>query len=133
MYSSVLVAMGGVFLFAGLGFAFVIYTGKALESAAVSARLVKRASIAGEALVVELSDGRVMSVPIDWYPRLAHGTTEELSDWRVATGGQGIHWPRLDEVVSVEGLLAGRRSGESPASLARWLAARGNGRLTPEK
>ena len=80
----------------------------------------------GEAtLSVDLSDGRAISVPLAWYPRLSHGTAEERNDWRLIGGGRGIHWPRLDEDVSVEGLLAGRPSGESQASFKRWLGERG--------
>ena len=73
---------------------------------------------------VELSDGRTISVPIEWYPRLVHGTSEERSKWRLIGRGQGIHWEDLDEDISVEGLLAGRPSGESHLSFRKWLAAR---------
>jgi hypothetical protein len=90
----------------------------------VSTPLAKGVMVTADALVVELSDGRALSVPIAWYPRLAHGHAEERADWRLIGGGQGIHWPRLDEDISVEGLLAGRRSQESPAAFARWLASR---------
>ena len=77
-----------------------------------------------DALIVELVDGRTLSVPIAWYPRLAHGTPAERAEWRFIGRGEGIHWPQLDEDVNVEGLLAGRRSGETQASLQRWLHAR---------
>lgn len=63
-------------------------------------------------------------VPVARYPRLAHGTPSERADWRLIGRGEGIHWPKLDEDISVEGLLTGRRSGESQASLERWLKAR---------
>jgi hypothetical protein len=76
--------------------------------------------VSDEALVVELSDARTISVPLAWYPRLVHGTPQG----RLIGGGHGIHWEDLDEDVSVESLLAGRRSGESQASFARWLEAR---------
>jgi hypothetical protein len=69
-------------------------------------------------------DGRTLTVPLAWYPRLAHGRPEERANWRLIGRGEGIHWPDLDEDISVDGLLAGRRSGESQASLARWLAER---------
>lgn len=78
------------------------------------------------ALTVELSDGRSISVPLAWYPRLVHGTPEELSNWRLVGQGVGIHWPALDEDISVENLLAGRASGESQRSLKRWLSQRGS-------
>jgi len=76
-------------------------------------------------LVVDLSDGRTVSVPIAWYPRLECGTNAERSNWRLIGRGEGIHWPDLDEDISVEGLLAGRASGESQASFQRWLKSRG--------
>jgi hypothetical protein len=78
-----------------------------------------------DALTVELSDGRTISAPIVWYPRLAHGSPAERGRWRLIGGGEGIHWPDLDEDISVEGLLAGRPSGESQRSLQRWLESRG--------
>ena len=59
-----------------------------------------------------------------WYPRLAHATTEERDRWRLIGQGEGIHWPDLDEDISVDNLLAGRASGESQASLRRWLEGR---------
>lgn len=77
-----------------------------------------------EALTVELVDGRVVSAPIAWYPRLAHGTSQERSRWRLIAGGRGVHWPDLDEDISVENLLAGKPSGESQSSLKRWLEQR---------
>ena len=78
------------------------------------------ASADDEALTVELSDGRTISVLLAWFPRLAHGTPAERASWRLIGGGTGIHWPGLDEDISVESLLTGRRSGESqvPAALA---------------
>jgi hypothetical protein len=80
--------------------------------------------ITEEALTVELSDGRTVSVPLAWYPRLLRATPKERGDWRLIGKGQGVHWNVLDEDVSVEGLLAGHRSGESQASFKRWLAGR---------
>ena len=77
-----------------------------------------------EALIVALADGRTITVPLAWFPRLAHGTPAERANWRRIGGGVGIHWPDLDEDISVESLLAGRRSGETQASLRRWLEAR---------
>jgi hypothetical protein len=78
-------------------------------------------------LRVDLADGRSISVPLGWYPRLEAGSPAERRRWRLVEGGRGIHWPDLDEDVSVEGLVAGRRSQERPASLARWLASRARG------
>ena len=81
-------------------------------------------SLRDEMLVVELSDGRALAVPLVWYPRLWHGTPEERNRWRLIGRGEGIHWPELDEDLSVDGLLAGRPSGESQRSLQRWLSGR---------
>ena len=77
-----------------------------------------------DALTVELNDGRAISVPLAWYPRLLHATPKERGSWRLIGRGQGIHWDDLDEDISVEGLLAGRASGESQASFKRWLDGR---------
>ena len=79
-------------------------------------------TVTEDTLTVELSDGRTISVPLAWYPRLVHATVRERGNWRLIGGGQGIHWPDLDEDVSVEGLLVGRPSGESQESFRRWLA-----------
>ena len=76
------------------------------------------------ALVVELIDGRTITVPVTWYPRLAHGTAAERANWRLIGEGEGLHWPDLDEDISIEGLLAGRGSGETQASLRRWFESR---------
>jgi hypothetical protein len=80
--------------------------------------------VGSDALTVELTDGRSISVPLAWFPRLSHGSDAERSKWRLIGGGHGIHWPMLDEDISVENLLAGRPSGESQASLKKWLTAR---------
>jgi hypothetical protein len=77
-----------------------------------------------EALTLELSDGRVLSVPLTWYPRLLNATPQERSNWRLIGKGQGVHWEDLDEDISVENLLTGHHSGESQASLKRWLETR---------
>jgi hypothetical protein len=75
-------------------------------------------------LRVDLADGRTISVPLAWFPRLVHATREQRNNWRLIGRGHGIHWKDLDEDISVEGLLAGRPSGESQASLKKWLSAR---------
>jgi hypothetical protein len=80
--------------------------------------------VSEDTLTVDLSDGRSLQVPIAWYPRLYHGTPSERKNWRLIGQGVGIHWPALDEDVSVEGLLLGRKSTESQSSLARWLEKR---------
>ena len=84
----------------------------------------QRVNVTDDVLVVELIDGRTIAVPLTWYPRLAQGNATERAHWRFIGEGEGIHWPDLDEDISVEGLLAGRRSGETQASLRRWLDGR---------
>lgn len=83
--------------------------------------------VTDDTLSVELSDGRTISVPLGWFPRLANSTSRERNRWRLIGQGEGVHWPDLDEDVSVEGLLAGRPSGESQESFEKWLAARPRG------
>ncbi len=71
-----------------------------------------------------LKDRRSVSVPLAWFPRLLHGTAAERGNWELLGDGEGIHWPDLDEDISVEGLLAGLPSRESQRSLGQWLARR---------
>ena len=85
---------------------------------------IRDVSVSSDALTVDLSDGRSLSVPLGWYPRLWHGTEIERNDWRLIGRGLGIHWPQLDEDVSLEGLLLGKASNESQNSLKRWLDQR---------
>lgn len=75
-------------------------------------------------LMVRLADGRRIIVPLVWYPRLFYASPEERQNWRLLGGGYAIEWPDLDEHIGVEGLLVGRRSGESQESLRRWLVSR---------
>ncbi len=86
--------------------------------------LARSVSVTTDSLMVELTDGRTISVPLAWYPRLQHGTPEERGNYRLIGRGDGIHWPDLDEDISVAGLVVGRASGESQSSLDRWLKAR---------
>jgi hypothetical protein len=76
------------------------------------------------ALRVDLADGRSVAVPLAWYPRLLAGTQAERANWRLIGRGQGVHWPDLDEDISLANMLAGKPSNESQASLRRWLAGR---------
>ena len=92
------------------------------------AALAQHVTVTEDALIVDLVDGRTVSVPLSWYPRLAHGTAIERSSWRLIGRGEGIHWPDLDEDISVAGLLAGRPSGETQHSLRRWLESRATSR-----
>ncbi len=86
--------------------------------------LVENVRVTDDSLVVDFDDGRSLSLPLAWYPRLQHATAKERATWRPCGAGTGIHWPLLDEDLSAEGLLAGRRSGESDASFQRWLKSR---------
>jgi Protein of unknown function (DUF2442) len=90
----------------------------------ISEARAQHVTLTDDVLIVELIDGRTVSVPLTWYPRLSHGSQAERERWRFIGEGEGVHWPDLDEDISVEGLLAGRRSGETHASLRRWLEGR---------
>ena len=83
--------------------------------------------VTDDSLTVDLSDGRSISVPLAWYPRLLQGTREERSNWRLVGNNEGVHWPDLDEDISVENLLLGHPSGESQDSFKKWL----NNRASP--
>jgi len=93
--------------------------------------LVQKVRVSDEALIADLADGRTITVPLAGFPRLAHGTPEERAHWRVIGGGEGVHWPDLDEDISVESLLSGRRSGETQESLRGWLERRRSSPITP--
>ncbi|PYP84384.1 MAG: DUF2442 domain-containing protein [Blastocatellia bacterium AA13] len=81
-------------------------------------------TITEDTLAVDLTDGRTISVPLVWYPRLMHGTEKERNNWRFIGDNEGIHWPDLDEDISIENLLMGKPSGESQSSFKRWLEGR---------
>jgi len=85
---------------------------------------VVNVSVTDDTLSVDLEDGLTISVPIGWYPRLAHGTGAERANFEISGAGYGIHWPDLDEDIGVEGLLLGKKSMESSASFERWLRQR---------
>jgi len=82
-------------------------------------------AVTDDTLTVDLSDGRSISVPLAWYPRLVHASKKERKKWRLIGRGEGVHWPELDEDISVEALIAGKPSGESQHSFAKWLQGRG--------
>ncbi len=84
----------------------------------------KNVTATDDALIVDLNDGRTISVPLVWYPRLLHGTPQERNNWRLIADGEGIHWTDLDEDISVESLALGKPSGESQRSLKEWLEQR---------
>jgi len=80
-------------------------------------------------LSVHLADGRQLLLPLEWYPRLKHGSPAERNNWRLIGNGEGVHWPDLDEDLSVDGFIAGRKSGESPEMFRFWLENKNRGRL----
>lgn len=89
--------------------------------------------ITEDSLTVELSDGRSVSAPLAWFPRLLHANAKEWKHWRLIGNGHGIHWTDLDEDISVESLLAGMPSGESQASLGKWLRGRAASKRTTSR
>ena len=86
-----------------------------------------------DALSVSLQDGRVITVPLAWYPRLLDATPAQRRNWKIAGGGYGIHWPDLGEDLSIKSMLLGNKSGESQSSLERWLESRRKGKKLPVK
>jgi hypothetical protein len=82
------------------------------SSALAADERVADVKITSDALTVSLKDGRVISVPLSWYPRLVRAKPKERKNWRIAGGGYGIHWPDLDEDLSTEGLLRGAPAAE---------------------
>jgi hypothetical protein len=81
-------------------------------------------TITDDTLTVALDDGRVLSVPLAWFPRLLQGSRKERDSWRLIGNGQGVRWELLDEDISVVGLIAGQPSGESQRSFQQWLQSR---------
>lgn len=113
-----------------------------MSSSAVDIQEARAQSVrvSGNALEVDLLDGRTIIVPLAWFPRLWHGTLRERNHLEIFGDGAYIHWPDLDEDLTVAGLLAGRRSEESPQSLSRWLSSRkarnkrsASGELSPRR
>ena len=97
-----------------------------MSSSAVDIQEARAQSVrvSGEALEVDLVDGRTIIVPLAWFPRLWHGTPQERNRFEILGDGAYLHWPNLDEDLTVAGLLAGRQSGESAQSLQKWLSSR---------
>jgi len=95
-----------------------------ISTVELSVPVVVGVTVDEESLTLDLADGRSVSAPLGWYPRLAHGTDAERQNWRLIGNGEGVHWPDLDEDISVESVLQGRPSAESQSSLKRWLSAR---------
>jgi uncharacterized protein DUF2442 len=97
-----------------------------MSSSAVENRMALATGVvvSDDTLSVELDDGRTIAAPLAWYPRLSHATAQERNSWRLIASGRGIHWPALDEDISVDNLLAGQPSAESQSSFKKWLAGR---------
>ena len=85
---------------------------------------IQTIEITDDTLSVDLSDGRTISVPLAWYPRLLHSSVNERNSWRLIGSGEGIHWHQLDEDISVKNIILGQPSGESQTSFQRWLNER---------
>lgn len=97
-----------------------------MNSLAIEVRTVniQNVTVTENALVVDLTDGRTISAPLAWYPRLLRGTAAERKHWRLIGDGEGIHWQDLDEDISVENIVFGKPSGESQPALKEWLDQR---------
>jgi Protein of unknown function (DUF2442) len=97
-----------------------------MPSATTAVEVPKAVQVAvtEDTLTVDLEDGRTISVPIGWYPRLAYGTPAERAKCQIVGAGYALHWPDLDEDIGVEGLVLGKKSTESASSLQRWLERR---------
>jgi hypothetical protein len=98
--------------------------GMTTSSLATETAAAKNVRVTADSLFVELTDGRTVSVPLKWYPRLAEGSPRERRRWELIGSGIGIHWPDLDEDISVDALLNGLASNETATSLRRWRASR---------
>lgn len=83
-----------------------------------------KVKITNDSIIVDLEDGRTISAPLSWYPRLHLGTSKERENWRLIGQGEGIHWPDLDGDIRVENLLAAKHSKESQSSFKKWLESR---------
>lgn len=92
-----------------------------ISAVEISIPTAERVTVTEDTLSADLSDGRTIAVPLAWFPRLLHATQRERTNWRLIGKGHGIHWTELDEDISVEGLLAGKPSGESQTSFKKWL------------
>ncbi len=82
---------------------------------------IQNLNITDDTLSVDLSDGRTISVPLAWYPRLLNASETERNDWQTIGEGEGIHWEELDEDISTKNLILGQPSGESQKSFQKWL------------
>jgi hypothetical protein len=78
---------------------------------------VENVKFTADSLSVSLKDGRTITVPLAWYPKLLHARKEQRNNWKIAGAGYGIHWPDLDEDLSTEGLLRGAPAPERPTKV----------------
>ncbi len=92
----------------------------------ISTALARHVTVTDDSLTMDLMDGRTITAPLVWYPRLLHATAQERDHWRLIGNGEGVHWPDLDEDISVENVLVGRPSTESQRSFKQWLDQRSN-------
>ena len=97
--------------------------GLRVEAIETAAQRVTGVEIGAGRVTAHLIDGRVISAPLIWYPRLAHATQEERNGWELRDGGQRIYWPELDEEISIEGMLTGHPLGENQRLFGEWLEA----------
>ena len=102
----------------------IIHSSQVRTEIKLSSARVQDVLVTEDTLSVDLTDGRTILVPLVWYPRLTHGRLEERENWHISGDGSGIHWPDLDEDISVKGLLLGNSSGESQSSFKKWLESR---------
>jgi len=79
---------------------------------------VKDVHFSEDAISVDLIDGRTITAPLAWFPRLLHATVGQKANWRIAGGGYGIHWPDIDEDLSTQGLLRGAPAPKTSRSAA---------------
>jgi len=86
--------------------------------------MIHQVNMTDDTLKVDLSDGRTISVPLAWYPRLVDGSVAERNDYCLIAGGAGIHWPQLDEDISLKNIILGQPSSESQKSFYCWLGSR---------
>lgn len=94
------------------------------------AERVKTVRVTDETLSVDVLDGRTITVPQAWYPRLLHATPKQRKYWTIAGGGYGIHWPDIDEDLSSEGLLRGAPASRTRLPSDRTRPTKGSGRRT---
>jgi hypothetical protein len=104
--------------------------GMSTSAVEIEIPFIENVVVSDDTLTVDLSDGRSISVPLAWYPRLSHASLAERKHWRLIGRGVGIHWNDIDEDISVEGLISGKASGESQASFSKWLTKRSTRKTT---